>query len=244
MRSTNDLTVAPDARWLKFRENYTTREHLVALHDDVMSLGNVTVAATGILHEDIRELRRSNAEGLATVARSFDDSIQGLRATTASGLHDLSNSVDNVGRQVENLADVSSRGFAAVTDGIGHLHGQMQEMTWEIESGFNQMVKTQNHLASVTLDGFHSLSEHFHWGLARIAHQMELNRQVYQDIRKGILYPAATQGQEFRERAETALENEWWDDSVRDLEQALEANPLDFLAHYHLGHVLLSLIHI
>src|SRR5206468_9277029 len=78
----------------------------------------------------------------------------------------------------------------------------------------------------------------FHWGLARIAHEMELNRAIYQDIRKGILYPAATQGREYRERAETALENGWWDEAVTNLQRALAENPMDFLAHYHLGHVL------
>jgi len=198
MSTIRNLAMAPEAPYLKFKEDYTTNEHLVGLHRDLMSVGQVNVVGFQAIHQDLRRAAEVNAAGLDSV----------------------------------------SQGLTGVSQGLEHVAGQIQDVGWAIEQGFTEMARTQAQVAQVTREGFQSLSNTFHWGLARIAHEMELDREVYQDIRRGILYPSATQGLEFRERAETALENGWWEDAVRDLERAVAENPIDFLAHYHLGHVL------
>ena len=87
MLTPSDLSVIPDVRYLKFRENYTTTEHLTALRDDLLRLQAIEVAGIKIAHQDWERLAAANAAHSSAMAGRLDDisgAISELAAVTGA----------------------------------------------------------------------------------------------------------------------------------------------------------------
>jgi len=120
MPSVHDLALPPDARYLKFREDYTTQEHLLALHDNVVHLGHVGVAATNLIHDDLQRASAANAAGLSAV----------------------SSGVEKLGGQVQEMS-------WAIEDGFANMARGQAEIARITQNGFESLSHTLDHRSQV-----------------------------------------------------------------------------------------------
>ncbi len=173
MSSGYDLSLKPDSRFLKFRESFTTREHMMELYD-------------------------------------------AARAHTA----------------------IDAAGHAATVQRLERLGGELRDMNWAVEDGFNLMAEEISGLRDDVREGFRGMRETFTWGIARLCWEHEQSREVYRRQLDVMKHPLRNQALELRERAENAIRNKWWEDAANDLQAAIDNNRYDYLAHAQLGEVM------
>lgn len=173
MTSEYDLSLAPDSRFLTFRQSYTTQQHLTSVYEAI----------------------RGNAA-------------------------------------------INAAGFEMMDSRLSHMGDQLQGMQWAIEDGFYMMADAINGLRDEVRDGFLNMERVVTWGVARICWEHEQDREVYREILHVLKHPLETQALEHRERAEKAIANKWWAESVGDLDLAVQNNKYDYLAHLQIARVL------
>lgn len=143
-----------------------------------------------------------------------------------------------------HLGNISS-GLVDIKDVLWQIEDNTEGLLWATENGFVMLAEGQQQIADILVDGFDTLAQEFHWGFARLAHQMELNREVYlktlsavRALLDAVRHPRKTAAREFREDADRALRNGWWDRAVANLQGGTENWHEDFLTHYDLARVL------
>lgn len=308
MSNRSDLTPRFDNRFLTFRENFTTKQHLLSFHDDLTALGRLTGAGfqetlrshesqsiqTERLHGAVarhaaeslgqqREMGHLLREAVGGIDRVADGvgrveeaqwqtvgAVQENTSVTRRGFDGVNRRLEDVYWAVGTSAELNARGQREIAQelrgGFGLLSGQLggiahgitdmrgvleqisntsDDLLWTVEEGFVAMVEGQQEIACILENGFESLAYEFHWGLARIAHQLELNREVFwlavqklDQILHTLRNPRQTQANEYRRQAEDNIRNGLWDEAVRYLRLSLKEWDQDYLSHYHLARTL------
>lgn len=139
---------------------------------------------------------------------------------------------------IRGQAAISAAAAEMVDSRLSGISGQLDDMQWAIEDGFYVMADAIHGLRDEVRDGFINMARVTTWGVARICWEHEQDRTVYREILHVLKHPLQTQALEHRERAEMAIANKWWEDSVADLCLAVDNNKYDYLAHLQLARVL------
>ena len=88
--------------------------------------------------------------------------------------------------------------------------------------------------------GLNQLSSAFGWGIAKVVHQLELQRGELRSIVEALSTPLETEARELRRRAEFAYQNGWFDEALSDFRQVVAKNYSDFVSHQLMGNIFLN----
>ncbi len=81
-----------DSRWLKFRDQYTTQEHLMCVYDAVRGNAAVTAAGLHMVHEDLQGIGQGLAagfEGMQWSLEGMSDQLAGLQDEVRDGFRGM-----------------------------------------------------------------------------------------------------------------------------------------------------------
>jgi hypothetical protein len=88
-------------------------------------------------------------------------------------------------------------------------------------------------------NGISGLKSAFEWGISEVVWQIEQNRSILSEIHAAIRAPSGNQAKEFRDWAQHAYDNEWYDEALKYFLKSEEIYEMDFTVHMSIGMIYL-----